>query len=75
MCEAHPGYIGIGDDNRATVVANEVPVELFDHQDGTFRIYLPGTNMFLHVANDSMGKAIVKWEPYTGAGGFHWKYL
>ncbi len=75
MCAAHPGYIGIGDDDRAVVGENEVPVKLFDNQDGTFRIYLPGTNKFLHVANDSMGNAIVKWEPYTGTGGFHWKYL
>jgi hypothetical protein len=75
MCEAHPGYIGIGNDDRAVVGENEVPVKLFDNQDGTFRIYLPGTNKFLHVANDSMGNAIVKREPYTGTGGFHWKYL
>lgn len=72
-CAAHPGYIGCGSDNRATVVANEVAVEMFDNGDGTFRIHLPGTNKFLRVANDSMGSAIVKWEPYTGTGGFHWK--
>ena len=73
MCAAHPGFIGIGNDNRAVVGSNEVPVEVFDNRDGTFRIYLPGTNKFLHVANDSMGNAYVKWEPYTGTGGFHWK--